>query len=79
MALAIRRCLQGDIGAMVLDRMLPDISGIDVLTRLRQSGHMPPVLMLSALGSVQDRIEGLTAGADDYLTKPLTQPNFTQG
>jgi two-component system OmpR family response regulator len=56
---------------MVLDRMLPDISGIDVLTRLRQSGHMPPVLMLSALGSVQDRIEGLTAGADDYLTKPF--------
>jgi two-component system OmpR family response regulator len=69
--LALRRCQQGDVGAMVLDRMLPDISGIDVLERLRQTGFLPPVLMLSALGSVRDRIEGLTAGADDYLTKPF--------
>ncbi|WP_336964962.1 response regulator transcription factor [Sphingobium aquiterrae] len=57
--------------AIVLDRMLPDISGMDLLRTLRQREHFPPVLMLSALGTVQDRIEGLEAGADDYLTKPF--------
>jgi two-component system OmpR family response regulator len=57
--------------AIVLDRMLPDISGIDLLKALRRREHFPPVLMLSALGTVQDRIEGLEAGADDYLTKPF--------
>ena len=56
---------------MVLDRMLPDISGIAVIQRLRSAGQSLPVLMLSALGSVEDRVEGLFAGADDYLAKPF--------
>lgn len=70
-ALAIAACLEGGVEAVVLDRMLPDMSGIDVMDRLRAAGQLPPVLMLSALGSVQDRVEGLKAGADDYLTKPF--------
>ncbi len=57
--------------AMVLDRLLPDMGGLAVLTHLREAGRLPPVLMLSALGSVQDRIDGLLAGADDYLAKPF--------
>lgn len=57
--------------AIVLDRMLPDISGIDLLDHFRCWQVASPVLMLSALVTVQDRIEGLRAGADDYLTKPF--------
>lgn len=57
--------------AVVLDRMLPDMSGMEVLARVRQRQTYSPVLILSALGSVQDRIEGLAAGADDYLIKPF--------
>lgn len=59
--------------AIVLDRMLPDFSGTALLHRLRAAGDpVPPVLMLSALGSVTDRVEGLDAGADDYLAKPFS-------
>jgi len=68
---ALGACRQGRIDAVVLDRMLPDMSGLDVMAQLRGDGAMPPVLMLSALGSVQDRVEGLKAGADDYLAKPF--------
>ena len=57
--------------SVVLDRLLPDGNGIDLLRSWRRHGPVPPVLMLSALGSVKDRIEGLEAGADDYLAKPF--------
>lgn len=57
--------------AMVLDRMLPDIDGMAVVDHLRSGGDTTPVLMLSALGSVKNRIDGLRAGADDYLAKPF--------
>jgi two-component system, OmpR family, response regulator len=60
-----------DFDVIVLDRMLPDQSGIEVLRQLCSSNTKPPVLMLSALGSVADRIQGLKAGADDYLAKPF--------
>lgn len=56
---------------IVLDRMLPDLDGMTVLKRLRESGIGTPVLMLSALGRSDDRAEGLDAGADDYLAKPF--------
>ncbi|SFF74382.1 DNA-binding response regulator, OmpR family, contains REC and winged-helix (wHTH) domain [Novosphingobium sp. CF614] len=56
---------------IVLDRMLPDLDGITILSRLRESGIGTPVLMLSALGRTTDRAEGLDAGADDYLAKPF--------
>ncbi len=57
--------------AVVLDRMLPDIDGVSVLKQMRSGHDAVPVLMLSALGSVKHRIEGLKDGADDYLAKPF--------
>ena len=56
---------------IVLDRMLPDIDGLSVLRILRSKGVTTPVLLLTALGSVEERIDGLDAGADDYLPKPF--------
>jgi DNA-binding response OmpR family regulator len=56
---------------VILDRMLPGLDGIEVLRRLRRSGSMLPVLLLTAKDTVQDRVDGLDAGADDYLIKPF--------
>lgn len=56
---------------MILDRGLPAIDGLDLLGRLRSSGYLGPVLILSALGLPRDRVEGLDAGAEDYLGKPF--------
>lgn len=56
---------------IVLDRMLPGLDGMAVLAALRGAGIATPVIILSALGSPEDRIKGLTSGADDYLTKPF--------
>ncbi|HEU0242832.1 MAG TPA: response regulator transcription factor [Candidatus Limnocylindrales bacterium] len=61
----------GPHDVIVLDRMLPDIDGITVLRLLRAKGIATPVLLLTALGSVDDRVAGLDAGADDYLAKPF--------
>src|SRR6202043_4029905 len=57
--------------AVVLDLMLPDGSGLDVLADIRRAGNKTPVLLLTALDEVSDRIRGLDAGADDYLGKPF--------
>jgi two-component system response regulator MprA len=57
--------------AVVLDVGLPDLDGLEVCRRLRQSGNRVPVLMLTARDAVSDRIDGLDAGADDYLVKPF--------
>ena len=65
------RAGMGDFDVIILDRMLPDLDGITILQRLRESGVGTPVLMLSALGRTSDRAEGLDAGADDYLAKPF--------
>ncbi|WP_437187418.1 response regulator transcription factor [Planctomicrobium sp. SH668] len=62
--------------AMILDLMLPDLSGIEVLKSMRQQGIQVPVLILTALGSVQERVAGLEAGADDYLLKPFALPEL---
>lgn len=59
--------------ALVLDINLPDGSGLALLRDLRASGDRTPVLMLTALGSVEDRVHALDLGADDYLTKPFDQ------
>ena len=56
---------------MVLDRMLPQIDGLSILRTIRASGVKTPVLLLTALGGIDDRVEGLEAGADDYLVKPF--------
>jgi two-component system OmpR family response regulator len=57
--------------AIVLDRMLPVLDGLSMLRRLRERGVGTPVLLLTALGELQDRVEGLDGGADDYLVKPF--------
>ena len=56
---------------IILDRMLPDLEGSSILRDRRHGGDTTPVLMLTALGTVDDRVEGLDSGADDYLTKPF--------
>lgn len=60
----------GDYDVMVIDRMLPRRDGLSVIAALRSRGNKTPVLILSALGEVDDRVTGLRAGGDDYLTKP---------
>lgn len=57
--------------AIVLDRMLPGLDGLTLLHTLRGAGNQTPVLLLSALGDVDHRVEGLRAGSDDYLAKPF--------
>ena len=56
---------------MVIDRMLPELDGLAIVRSVRAAGKATPVLILSALGEVDDRVEGLRAGGDDYLTKPF--------
>ena len=60
-----------DIDIAILDRMLPGLDGVTVLRRLRAADNHTPVLLLTALGRIEDRVEGLNAGADDYLIKPF--------
>jgi two-component system OmpR family response regulator len=59
------------IDVIILDRMMPELDGLSVLKRLRAGGITAPVLMLTALGRIEDRVDGLEAGADDYLVKPF--------
>lgn len=61
----------GDFAAIVLDVMLPGLSGRDVCAALRHGGSTVPILMLTALDAVEDRVESLRLGADDYLPKPF--------
>ncbi len=61
----------GDYDALIVDRMLPGLDGVGIVRTLRASGNRTPVLFLSALGEVDDRVEGLRAGGDDYLVKPF--------
>ncbi|HEY8004835.1 MAG TPA: response regulator transcription factor [Phenylobacterium sp.] len=56
---------------IVLDRLLPEIDGLAILRTIRASGVKTPVLLLTALGGIDDRVEGLEAGSDDYLVKPF--------
>ncbi|MCV7380355.1 DNA-binding response regulator [Mycobacterium alsense] len=69
-AIAAARAQRPDV--VVLDLMLPDMSGLDVLHRLREENPQLPVLLLTAKDAVEDRIAGLTAGGDDYVTKPFS-------
>jgi two-component system OmpR family response regulator len=65
------RATEGRYDLIVADRQLPHFDGLSIVGMLRQNGKHTPVLILSALGSVDDRIEGLRAGGDDYLAKPF--------
>ncbi|MEX0948628.1 MAG: response regulator transcription factor [Acidimicrobiia bacterium] len=64
--------IENDYDAIVLDIMLPELDGLEVCRRLRASDRWAPILLLTARDAVEDRVQGLDAGADDYLTKPFS-------
>ncbi len=66
----LHRARDGGFDVLVVDRMMPHLNGVQVVETLRREGDQTPVLFLSALGEVGDRVDGLKAGADDYLVKP---------
>jgi len=68
---ALDRLKSGDFDIVVMDRMLPGLDGLSVIRQVRQEGISTPALMLTALGRIEDRVDGLEAGADDYLVKPF--------
>jgi two-component system, OmpR family, response regulator len=70
-AKGLKAALGGGFDAITLDRMLPGLDGLEVVGRLHAGGVYTPVLMVSALSDVDERIAGLRAGGDDYLTKPF--------
>ena len=63
--------MEGDYAAAVLDVMMPKMNGDEVVRRIRKEGKAIPVMLLTAMDEIEDRISGLDAGADDYLTKPF--------
>lgn len=69
---ALEKVRSFDPDTVVLDIMLPDFDGMQVLSRMRNEGYLLPVLFLTALDSVDDRVNGLTAGGDDYMVKPFS-------
>lgn len=73
---ALEAVARDHFDAMILDRMLPHMEGTSVLQRLREAGNTLPVLMLSALGRSAEKVEGLEAGADDYVVKPTPAPEL---
>src|SRR3712207_1557378 len=72
----LARVLSEEFDLLILDWMLPDLSGIQILRRLRAAELGVPVLMLTARTQIEDRVEGLDAGADDYLPKPFAFPEL---
>lgn len=70
--LGLEMARSADYDALILDRMLPKLDGLDLLAALRADKDTTPVLILSALGEVDQKVEGLRAGGDDYLAKPYS-------
>jgi DNA-binding response OmpR family regulator len=68
---ALLRLRDGEFDLVLLDLGLPDIDGLDVLRRLRRDGRQVPVIIVTARAEVENLVEGLDLGADDYLTKPF--------
>ncbi len=67
----LARAVSGDYQVMTIDRLLPEVDGLSIVENIRSNGIKTPVLVLSALAEVDDRVRGLKAGGDDYLTKPF--------
>jgi two-component system OmpR family response regulator len=67
----------GEFDVMIVDRMMPRMDGVELIQTLRREGDQTPVLFLSALGEVGDRVAGLQAGGDDYLVKPYAFAELT--
>lgn len=68
---ALIQCMQTHYDVLVVDRMLPGMDGLSMVKAVRASGDKTPAIFLTAVSGVDDRVEGLEAGADDYLTKPF--------
>ena len=66
----LKAAADGRYDVLIVDRMMPRLDGVSMVSALRRGGDMTPVLFLSALGEINDRVEGLNAGGDDYLVKP---------
>ncbi|MBI5942548.1 MAG: response regulator transcription factor [Caulobacterales bacterium] len=75
-AAGLARAQKRGFDVLIVDRMMPKMNGVEVVSTLRREGDATPVLFLSALGEVADRVDGLTAGADDYLVKPYAFPEL---
>jgi two-component system, OmpR family, response regulator len=69
--IGLRKALTGGYAVMTVDRLLPHTDGLELIRRLRAEGVATPALIVSALGEVDDRVRGLRAGGDDYLSKPF--------
>jgi two-component system, OmpR family, response regulator len=67
----LSKAMESDYDLLIVDRMLPFVDGLEVIARLRQAEKNMPILILSALSEVDDRVKGLQAGGDDYLVKPF--------
>jgi two-component system OmpR family response regulator/two-component system copper resistance phosphate regulon response regulator CusR len=72
----LEQALTQKFHVVILDLMLPDLPGMELLKQIRARGIQTPVLVLTALGSVQERVTGLESGADDYLVKPFALPEL---
>ncbi len=68
----LQRARQGEYDLFIVDRMVPELDGLSLVKAIRSAGIATPVLMLTAMGAVSDRVDGLEAGADDYLVKPFS-------
>ena len=67
----LRKAREGESSLVLLDLMLPEMPGLEVLEHLREAGHETPIIIISAKGQDRDKVQGLELGADDYLTKPF--------
>ncbi len=73
---ALARALSGEFDLLIVDWMLPDLSGVQLVRRLRVAEVETPAIMLTARDQIEDKVEGLDAGADDYLPKPFAFPEL---
>jgi two-component system OmpR family response regulator len=72
----LKRALAGGHAALIVDRMLPSLDGLCLVRHLREEGSQVPVLFLTTMSGLDDRVEGLQAGGDDYLVKPFAFPEL---
>ena len=71
--------MENGFDLLIVDRMIPGLDGLSLVRSLRAAGRHTPVLFLTALGGVEDRVSGLNAGGDDYLVKPSPFPSSPRG
>ncbi len=75
----LRRAIEQNWELLIADRMLPGVDGLSIIRQVRDKGSRMPILILSALAEVDDRVRGLRAGGDDYLTKPYAFASCWRG